>query len=347
MPQYFYLRVLRGHKFVNWNGNARLMSAKRAIESFYLQRNFSIFWSFSLQYGRNAGLHRSWSVYADWLRFCLRLVVAGRDHVRNAHWIPAILQWKSAGNLSQGKQSSRQCKGHANFAACLHILCKFLMQIVCSFYCGSFPVKSMEYSNELGNRWWTGGRRSCFRRKCPFRRRRARRLCVSVAKRTAEPDPSADWTTSRTTTRDSSEASTGSTSASDQPPFPSAFVPSMTRPISTNSLMSISKYVSLFPHLFSQTKWKLLILMDLFYLLVYFYFFFCINLWSLFLQVCPNCGWGNRILIHFPLYSCFVSFEYFLHPEKSSFSSIWRLPYDYQRSGTFVRVIWGHVFVTS
>ena len=43
MPQYFYLRVLRGHKFVNWNGNARLMSAKRAIESFYLQRNFQSF----------------------------------------------------------------------------------------------------------------------------------------------------------------------------------------------------------------------------------------------------------------------------------------------------------------
>ena len=108
--------------------------------------------------------------------------------------------------------------------------------------------------------------------------------------------------------------------------------------------LKIREFVSPFIFL---NKMKLLILMDLFYLLVYFYFFFCINLWSLFLQVCPNCGQGNRILIHFPLYSCFVSFEYFLHPEKSSFSSIWRLPYDYQRSGTFVCVISGHVFVTS
>jgi serine/threonine protein kinase len=48
---------------------------------------------------------------------------------------------KVHGNVKGMQISQLVCIFYANW-----------MQIVCSFYCGPLPVKSIEYSNELGNR---------------------------------------------------------------------------------------------------------------------------------------------------------------------------------------------------
>ena len=51
--------------------------------------------------GGYSGLHRSGSVHADWVHVILRLVVSGRDHVRDAHRISAFLLGKPDRDLPQ------------------------------------------------------------------------------------------------------------------------------------------------------------------------------------------------------------------------------------------------------
>lgn len=57
-----------------------------------------------LQYGRNARLYCTGGVPADGLRAGLRLVVAGRDNVRDADGISAVLLGQSSGYLPEGDE---------------------------------------------------------------------------------------------------------------------------------------------------------------------------------------------------------------------------------------------------
>lgn len=57
-----------------------------------------------LQYGRHARLYCAGGVPADGLRTSVRLVVAGRDHVRDADGLSAVLLGQSSGYLPEGDE---------------------------------------------------------------------------------------------------------------------------------------------------------------------------------------------------------------------------------------------------
>lgn len=66
-----------------------------------------------LQHRRHARLHCAGGVPADRLRSGVRLVVAGRHHVRDADGLSAVLQRQSAGHVPQGDELAR----NAHFSA--------------------------------------------------------------------------------------------------------------------------------------------------------------------------------------------------------------------------------------
>ena len=60
--------------------------------------------SAGVQYGRHAGLHRAGSVPADGVRAGVRLVVARRDHVRDADGLSTVLLGQPAGHVPEGDE---------------------------------------------------------------------------------------------------------------------------------------------------------------------------------------------------------------------------------------------------
>ena len=98
----------------SWKKNRRALAYRSECDSRFgrLSRVNLNFYAINLnwnvvQYCGNTWLHRPRSVYANGLRFGLRLVEFGRHYVRDADWISTVLQRESAGDISQSDELER------------------------------------------------------------------------------------------------------------------------------------------------------------------------------------------------------------------------------------------------